>query len=1231
MVINQIAELELDKELQVYRIHPGILMTFGEDVLLTRKLDELLVRHHEHQAIELITDNGERVQALGLISSKSFDPIYVELDDESEPILITEVEIKSIQLIDHFSQAKFTADSLKRLKEIVKCTLLECSIPLRIMIFRRLRIHILESLTDTVVDKQNEHLTILFKLLPWDDFNQHLQYLYKLHPFSNSHQESPPQLTKPLPDLSTNFWFVRPELAPALREITEWRPTDEPIKLYDVNRLINAIWDTDARRFPTETRGWLLKILDACNKFLDQYLRDLKNSNEISWTNTNVLKARAASVRTYLYCSRIREEGGTLKWLNRLSNLRGALIDADRAHFFDIRSTYFEFALWEEVDKTVCLLPTQPDALLADFSHSKTNISHMDELNLLVDAAVVLYFSAKIMTNFLGDQDGALSMLNSSDCYFKKSEQYLNLVPKRKRIVAQRWARALMLKAELLLYSGHKGEQYASLAFDEALQLLKNLTRSDYADKNSEYEEYGWRANNIYQANALIGKARIHPDDLETEKQINRVLSDLIIEDTTDTSPYKLLLDYYLNIKKNISIAIDHIDQWIKKLEDQKLSDTDKKQVINYLRYVAGNLCSMESKHDPSLALYAVKCFVDLLRDQPLNLVVTKQLIGFLDTLSLDHINEALNIIDGALPQLSSEDCYVTHAVIRLIEGLGNDSIEDITGPSIALAAIVKHRQDLRDKAFSVIKAYAQKNNSIIHFVLELLSKKYFERGRQIWGYHKQDFNIADSLLDLAIDIYGKDPILISRKLSIARFRASDSEIKKLIQQAERDFPNDPIIKIQIARLLISSKYFNEAQSVLLEAEALKREETNDDVHPAILDQLAYLAFRKGDLDYSEKLYNNILRKKPFDFRAYFGLGRVNFERGIAKWPQAFGEWLNAIRSQSKSLNYESDSTILWQNVCSLAKLCDAHHHVFSNQIRLELLHRLEETQRREDPVIAALIVDSLQSLGIVDQPVANAILNGASNTINRRLIRAIAQFLMASTVYNLLGANTDKVDISYFIKWCQDRGVLAEYLAGAKGSYGRALTRLWLRSSDINKELDQLRDSSVNITLGEHWHSLFEHINKLEYEPDYYSRAYMLVDKINTPSVKQLDKFVRYMISSIAHHRWEIVNSDKEALLDMLTPGANLCLLKDRLVLENQELSLVCGWVDADVLDVSEHIYGRGKWRISGTELIREIPSLPREERTRAYARGGVYLYQDKSNQSYCRIDLSPGFDCSA
>ncbi len=999
-------------------------------------------------------------------------------------------------------------------------------------------------------------------------------------------------------------------IASVLRENNQWVPPgSQLIGLTEVRSLITAIWNTDFNGFPRELAVPLLRIMGRGATRMERFAKGAAVSN--------LVEATVAGIRAYLYCSKIRQVGGALTWRYRLGNLRPALLMADRARFFDKRVEYLEYALWQEIKNTESKLPKEPNELLDSAGETKV----LNRLDLMADAAVVFSFAAILHADFADDRDKALSGLRVANKYFEAAESCLNDIPERRRLVMQRWARALMLEARLLLHSGQGGRESALRALDNALDLLKTLSTADCSDLDDP--EKGWAAPRILQADVLISKAHILPEDPEIRKEVEEILREVILKRPEDAAPRKLLLDYYLEVKQSIDVALDSLDRWIEEWKGNAPYDERKQQGTEYLKYLAASLCSKEARYDVSLALPAVQRFAELLQDQPLNTVAFEKLMELLGTLPTEKLDEARKLIDSFLPHLSSENCEVTHAAIRVLLGLCNGDIKDVSRPSTALVAVIRGRADLLNTAHAVIEEAARKSRPV-RTVLELLSKEYVERGRR--NPVRQGLEISNRLLDVALKVDPQDVIWLSRTLEVARLFGLNSEAEALVLlRAKNYMSHDPILKLQQARLLIARGSLDDARSVLRDAAAIERNKANRDVHPAILDQLAYIAFQGDDLAEATELYEDVLSDHPYDPRAHFGLGRVNFERGVAYWPKAFGEWLAAARAQA--LNDEPDA-ILWRTARLLAGLCDVRYHKFSGALRRTLLGQLQKMQRREDPVVASCIVEALQILGIVDRPVVLAVLDGVSDTVDRRLIRSVAQFLMGSTIHGLLGGSADSADVRRAIDWCRQRGVLAEYLAGAKGSYGRALMRVRLSGRSVENTLGRPR---ADTTWNTHWSRLYEHLTTLGYQSNYYASAYRLVDEMNNPSAEQFEEFIQHLVPDIAHRIWTAVHSDDEALLGTLMPNASLCPLRQVLSLDEHVSgsSAIGGWVDPDALQLIEHGFEqeRDRWHIQGTELLREISSLPSAENISAYTRGGLYFRQSESTEqvtrSYYYIDL--------
>lgn len=202
-------------------------------------------------------------------------------------------------------------------------------------------------------------------------------------------------------------------------------------------------------------------------------------------------------------------------------------------------------------------------------------------------------------------------------------------------------------------------------------------------------------------------------------------------------------------------------------------------------------------------------------------------------------------------------------------------------------------------------------------FVIENISKTYFERGRSI--PRGAEFEIAERLIDSWLDCqksWGEplDLVLQTRKVDMALHRKDIYAARQILSQVSSP---DPILKLKAAQLERHEGRSKQAQRILEEVVELERGR----VHPAVLNELALSHFHQGNFDKAETLYTTILKENELDPIARFGLGRVYFERGLDYWPGAFAEWLRALRLRSGGKDYP-DFLFAQFTARSLAGLC---------------------------------------------------------------------------------------------------------------------------------------------------------------------------------------------------------------------------------------------------------------------------------------------------------------------
>lgn len=232
----------------------------------------------------------------------------------------------------------------------------------------------------------------------------------------------------------------------------------------------------------------------------------------------------------------------------------------------------------------------------------------------------------------------------------------------------------------------------------------------------------------------------------------------------------------------------------------------------------------------------------------------------------------------------------------------------------------------------------------------------------------------------------------------------------------------------------------------------------------------------------------------------------------------------------------------------------------------------------------------------------------------------------MAQTIYGMLSVDAEETDIPGAIEWCRQQGILAEYLAGAKGSYARALLRAWLQGQDNDKVPERLAAVQAETTVEDpSWGAFFDHLSTQGYTPNYYGTAYALVEQFEDLPTSRLVDLTRGLVGGVARRIWEEIRTGS-GLLGRLAYTVNLWPLGQVLHVEATTGSLIGGWVDLDALGVEERVFAANGWHLSGTELVREIPHMPSDLEACAYGRSGLFFrHVEKSaeeSRSFCCVE---------
>jgi len=1165
--------------------------------------------------------------------------------------VIFESEVKRRRVGEHalyafyFDDKTIIADTKNRLQQVLEKWIDEFSDPfikLEVLIFIGKEEAFPETIND-IIKKLNSISPQYakewkkwtdFQLLPWDRLTK---YLYRVKELVTNWPEEIASSVKPLPDLGYYFTYRWPKLTLALKKLTELPLDDVSLLIERIFRLIEILWYMDIGQFPSKIRKTLVTLI------LNPLVRSLeKLSNDIQLNPEQIIYVNSAIIRTHMLFSKLRELGNVLDLRYRISNLSQALLRADKAGFFDGKAQFLSEIITEITD-TSSLIPETPDKLLQETSfHNETEKIKIDGL---INAADIFRFHSLVIFVFNNQHKEALQYINKSERFYSRAKDYVNNVPNKRARVFQRYARTLIFKGEILAQLGNKS--FANESFNLAVNELKNLTISDYPEKDIINGPY---SNLILQTEALISRTKNFNEEYEElslYQQIESNLKKLINDKPEDVKARLLLFEYYIDVKRDVSSAVDELDSLIIELRRRSAEpDENTTRSIDWLQYLTARICALASTENSSYISSAVSRYAMVLRDQPKNTIATYELMDLLCKLTKNQFDDATILLSEKLKTVDMDNCPLTHAIVRLLFSEKPPNINRVESPAQALIALIGGDVDTDNIANLLIRFGGAK---YFRSILELLSRWYFEQGRL--NHFRGKLMIANKILDLSLKIldslaekkedkekYAKDRVIwMTRKLDIALLQKDFDMARQVVTQLEQGFPEDPIVKLKSAILLILEGDLIKADSVLREADIVDVESDGIiEPHPAILDRRAYIALRQNQFDISESLYRKILSDNQLDPTARFGLGRIFFEQGHEHWVNALDEWIKVLRLRVRQ-DTPRDIFLAWLTARSIASLCKQqpkYAQLSESQLRNQILNRLQEILNSEDAKVSSMIVDSLGALGIVDAKVAKVVLYTLQSSNNIFLNRRIAQYLMSRTIYATLDVENDSLinsEIISYVDKCNNAGVLPEYISGAKGSYGRALLKLRLQGKNLNDILS-LQMTDFKESLNGNLKDFYNHVCSLGYSESYYPKTYSKFKQLGKQDDYQWSLFVKNLISDISFKIWEH-RLPMTKLLSNMSPMISLWSLKDILHLQNGRTA-VGGWVDLDALSVFEQTFGQNGWRVADFDVEREISYLPEEHEVNVYSKSGIFFRSEKQtkpighNNFLCYIETFSDYD---
>lgn len=1211
LVSDCILEAYWDSELKAYRLVAPSL-DFGEFAEGTDWLYGSKLSGYVHARIPVLWPGSAGRQDRGIVTALGLLPkaaliheqptsVYVEAGTWGEPLVINEGAMSAVAVLERWiRQGTVSLEDIdvREIETLVEGLREECP-ALKLAVYRRLAIILKEAWgTGQLVD--GRWVSVLPEaswVLPWEQFAVHLARIMKL-------LESPVPATgvppandatkgKPLPSLSVHFRGVHPWLAPAVCALSE---SDEASR-GKLRRLIDALWHSDMRCFNRQSLD-LIRLLDLARQFLEKHSN---RGQRLDYEEFS--RSKRAQLRASLLMNRRKAARDRLDRVSLIRNIAQACIVADTARFFSDSAKFLDRELLEGISKAKELIPDDPREF------KKVSGDDAAWFHACLNAADVMRFLALVEWKLKGSAEPAAEALSLAEKYYETAAA----MEIRSGLALSRWARKLMLEAALVA----ERDQSRGLGLCErALKLLE----ASRLDEESRF------ANAINKAKTLILMGRLGSLDARIE-EVPKILDEVIADSDAKEYPQHLLTSYFMEIKRDSTAAIGLLDS----VFAAKRASPDVR-VIDFAasqRWLAAKLCAQLSEDAPREWVRAsVERYLDVIKLQPNNIVALEEVLILLARHGIGIWEEWRDIMrlepqEPGSPIVAAPGGLPRVALFLFLGAADGDAdgelkpMDDAKWRDYAVRNFL-----LLDPAIGDERQWAQvlgqrdpKASWGMRGVLETLTKALVKRGRQ--AFRRIDMERADWLLRIAVSAWPDDAFLVSRRLEIGLVLDSEGGVENAMKATER-FPEDDIVRFQAARVFLSARRESEAEKILLAA--CERSGGAASAHTAILDQLAALACRKQDWGEARRLYGYILDRNPMDPGGSFGLGRVCLEQGSEHWPDAFGFWLAALRTRSLDASPRS-RVISWRTACSIANLLDAPSGA---QTERALHMSLRSALAAESPEVAGILLDALSATGAVKETVAEAVLAGADRVTDIIVQRSVAQFLMARTVYCVLGSESGPPDILRYVQWARERGVLGDYLVGAKGSYGRALLRKGMQTPE--RQSISGGPAPHPMSGSQDWGSLCEHAATGGYVEGYYKTAYRLARALDDASSEDLAQAIPSLVEMVASRLTNGAEAESRvaqglaSVLGLRYVDGNLGIRSGR--------PMGC-WVDLDLVRWSQRRWKGGPWEVCGSRIQRTVSEFPVVGDGLALSRGGIYFRREpdpddpKSHRYYSYLEL--------
>lgn len=394
-------------------------------------------------------------------------------------------------------------------------------------------------------------------------------------------------------------------------------------------------------------------------------------------------------------------------------------------------------------------------------------------------------------------------------------------------------------------------------------------------------------------------------------------------------------------------------------------------------------------------------------------------------------------------------------------------------------------------------------------YAQEAFAKHYFELARnEITGSESQrDFLTKALNYNEKLEILYKDysdEIVWTRRARIELLQGNVSNALDLLEKLHEKFTEDTYIPFHLGECHQKQGDYPKALAYYQKAYSLM---------PLIdsADRIAFCQFKLGNLEGSLDIFRHIVKENPMDATAINAMGMVFFELGDKL--KAANQWVDALRVRTTSFLEEGSSR---RHLHEVKRTANALVSLLNgdDQVKEKILSALYD----ENPYLATLLVDQLAANSLFERNVADRVLNIINLQRPMRLKRRVAQYCMGRSIFLSLGLISDeepnewiKRVISVFSKISND--LVAEFLAGAKGSYERAFRKFaTVRQLQSVSGLEQILSDFE--PPHSQWMEFFTHISTSVANPDYYKKAEKLVSSLVDNGVED---YVTYQIMKLS------------------------------------------------------------------------------------------------------------------